>query len=134
MFLAFSRLEYISFLHYRFSSLNRKTRVRPKDRIFSRSSTSCPLPVEEEAPFQTPPQALEALTAALSGAKPMTSMDAPVVAPEEKVISAQAVGRRRRNTVAGSEGTMTAPLTPSIVKAEEPLSVGPLKRSTRRKK
>lgn len=77
---------------------------------------------------------IEALTAALSGAKPMTSMDAPVVAPEEKVISAQAVGRRRRNTIAGSEGVVTAPLTPNAVKVEEPLSVGPLKRSTRRKK
>ena len=90
--------------------------------------------MEEEAPFQTPVQALEALTAALSGARPMTSMDAPLVAPEEKALLPPPAGRRRRNTVTGSEGTITAPLTPSLTKADEPMTGGPLKRSTRRKK
>ena len=122
------------FLHFRFSSQNRKTRVRPKDRIFSRSSVTCPLPGEEDAPFQTPPQTVEALVAALSGSREMTSIDMPLNLPEEKPVAAATAGRRRRNTVTGSEGTITAPLTPRAVKADEPMTGGPAKRVTRRRK
>jgi hypothetical protein len=123
------------FLHFRFSSQNRKVRVRARDRIFSRSSTSCPLPPEEDMPFQSNSQAQETLLAALTGAKPMTSMDLNLNEKEEKQLQpVQPTGRRRRATVAGSDGTITAPLTPSAVKTEEAETGGPLKRSTRRRK
>ncbi len=122
------------FLHFRFSSQNRKARVRAKDRIFSRSSTTCPLPAEDDAPFPSNPQTTEALIAALSGVKPMTALDLPLSTPEEKQAGVTAANRRRRNTVAGSEGTVSAPLTPSVTKTEEPMTGGPVRRTTRRRK
>ena len=123
------------FLHFRFSSQNRKTRVRARDRIFSRSSVTCPLPDEEDTPFATPPQALDALMAALSGKREMKATDMPVTPPDDKqLVSANPVMKRRRNTVAGSEPALTAPPTPALTKAEEPQTVGPAKRSTRRRK
>jgi len=109
--------------------------VRARDRIFSRSSTSCPLPPEDDMPFQSNPQVLEAMSHALTGVRPMTSLDLPLSVPDEKQLSnSQLGGRRRRNTIAGSEGTITAPITPSAVKADEPMTAGPAKRSTRRRK
>ena len=95
---------------------------------------TCPLPDEDDAPFATPPQAIEALMAALMGTKEMKATDMPVNPPDEKQITSNTVMKRRRNTVAGSEGTVTAPLTPSAIKAEEPKSVGPAKRATRRRR
>lgn len=123
------------FLHFRFSSQNRKTRVRCRDRIFSRSSVTCPLPDEEDAPFQTPSSAIEALTAALSGTKLLSSSDIPMNLPDDKTLVAPPIARRRRNTVAGSEGTVTAPLTPVAVKVEEvPQTVGTAKRTSSRRR
>jgi len=123
------------FLHYRFNSQGRKTRVRGKDRIFSRSSVTCPLPDEDDPPFQTPPSALEALKAAISGAKQMSPLDLPVNLPDEKLVATQQGTRRRRNTTAGSEGTITAPLTPDVMKTEDlPQTGGNSKRTSRRRR
>lgn len=72
---------------------------------------------------------------ALTGVRPMTSLYLPLNVPDEKqVVANQLGGRRRRNTVAGSEGNITAPITPSATKAEKPTTGGPVKRSTRRRK
>ena len=87
-------------------------------------------------PFQSNPQVLEAMTHALTGVRPMSSLDLPLNVPDEKQVAANQLGggRRRRNTVAGSEGCITAPITPSATKADEPMTGGPIKRSTRRRK
>ena len=123
------------FLHFRFSSQNRKARVRCRDRVFSRSSVTCPLPEEDDAPFQTPQTSLEALTSALSGLKQPSFAAMQLSSPDEKAPISNPVARRRRNTLAGSEGTVTAPLTPNAVKNEEaPQTAGVAKRSSARRR
>lgn len=109
--------------------------MRGKDRVFSRSSVTCPLQDDDETPFTTPPQALDALMAALSGKKEMRPTDMPVTPPDDKqLISTNPILKRRRNTVPGSEAAATEPATPALTKAEEHQTAGPAKRSTRRRK
>jgi hypothetical protein len=66
----------------------------------------------------------------------MKVTDMPVNPPDEKqLLAVNPTLKRRRNTVAGSEGSLTAPLTPAVTKPEESSStVGPSKRSTRRRR
>ncbi len=59
---AMGHVPYNRFLHYRFSSQNRRARVRTKDRLFSRSSVTAPVPDDEETIGRaTPPHQLEGL-------------------------------------------------------------------------
>ena len=96
---------------------------------------TCPLPEEEDAPFATPPQTLEVLTAALSGIKEMKATDIPLSPPDEKMLAGNTTLKKRRSAAGGGEGeVVTAPMTPTVTKAEEPSTGGPAKRASRRRR
>ena len=101
------------FLHFRFSSQNRKARVRARERLFSRSSVSAPLPEEEDVPFQTPLASLDNLVSMIHAqfeGKPAKV----IMSPDEKVhvpVPQSAPARRRK--VSMDVTSVSAPLTPS---------------------
>lgn len=89
---------------------------------------------DDENPFTSAQPPVEQLLLASIGdpsAKVLSHPAGP--SKEEKLVSAP---KRRRNTVTGSEGTVTAPLTPSTMKVEEPVQgvSGMAKRATRRRR
>lgn len=125
------------FLHFRFSAQNRKTRVRSKDRIFSRSSLTAPLPEEEEMPFQTQQRTMDAVIGMATGRTVITSVSDALLSPtsEDKLLPVPPT-KRRRNTVAGGI-VETPPSTPaSVTKREDsaPASTGAAKRTSKRRK
>lgn len=101
------------FLHFRFSSQNRKTRVRPRERVFSRSSMTAPLPEEDDIPFITPLANLENLVSMIHAqfdGKPAKL----IMSPDDKVhvpVPQSAPVRRRKTSM--DTTSVTVPLTPS---------------------
>ena len=99
------------FLHFRFSSQNRKARVRARERVFSRSSVTAPLPEEEDVPFQTPLASLDNLVSMINAqfdGKPAKL----IMSPDDKVhvpVPQSAPVRRRKSSM----DTTSLPLTPS---------------------
>ncbi len=120
------------FLHFRFSSQNRKARVRARERLFSRSSMTAPLPGEEDLPFVTPFASLENLVSMIHAqfdGKPAKL----IMSPDEKV---HVPLRRRKASI--DTTSVSVPLTPSAtVKAStvtSDIASGPTTRRTSKRR
>ena len=126
------------FLHFRFSSQNRKARVRARERLFSRSSMTAPLPGEEDLPFVTPFASLENLVSMIHAqfdGKPAKL----IMSPDEKVhvpVPQSAPVRRRKASI--DTTSVSVPLTPSAtVKAStvtSDIASGPTTRRTSKRR
>jgi len=126
------------FLHFRFSSQNRKARVRARERVFSRSSTSAPLPEEEDIPFQTPLASLDNLVSMINAqfdGKPAKL----IMSPDDKVhvpVPQSAPTRRRKSSMDATSAsvplTPSAPVRTSTVSSE--VASGPTTRRTSKRR
>jgi hypothetical protein len=104
--------------------------VRPKDRIFSRSSVTAPLPEEEDAPFVTPLANLDNLVTMINAqfeGKPVI----PLPSPSEEKSPVVAVPKRKRGS---AEGMISPPPTAEASVTNEAVNSGPARRTSKRRR